>query len=222
MAGEHVSAGRTPPQFGVDEAGRGPVLGSLFVACVSADAAALPAGIDDSKQLTPARREEISADLRADERISLAVVEVTPAEIDDGSLNALTVGAMAETIDSVALDGRSGMVDACDIDAARFGRRVAAETAADVSIAAEHGADESHAIVGAASIVAKVARDDHIAELAAEHGPIGSGYPNDPTTRTFLREYVREHGDLPPFARASWQTSRDVLDAAKQSALAEF
>ena len=208
--------------FGVDEAGRGPVLGSLFVACVSADADALHEGIDDSKRLAPARREALAAELRADERVSVGVVDVTPAEIDDGSLNELTVAAMADAIDSVVLDGRSGVVDACDTDAARFGQRVISETTAEVDIAAEHGADESHDHVGAASIVAKVARDAHIADLAAEYGALGSGYPSDPNTRKFLREYVREHGDLPPFARASWQTSRDVLEAAEQSVLGEF
>jgi ribonuclease HII len=209
-------------RFGVDEAGRGPVLGSLFVACVSAAPAALPAGIDDSKRLAPPRRAALAAGLRADEHVSLAVSEVTPDEIDDGSLNALTVGAMADAIDRAAADGTSGVVDACDTDVERFGRRVAVETATEVDIAAEHGADEVHALVGAASIVAKVARDEHVAELAAEYGPVGSGYPSDPTTREFLREYVREHGDLPPFARASWRTSRDVLEAASQSVLAEF
>ncbi|WP_256685746.1 ribonuclease HII [Halococcus qingdaonensis] len=207
--------------FGVDEAGRGPVLGSLFVACVSADAT-LPDGIDDSKRLAPARREALAAELRADEQVTIAVSEVTPTEIDDGSLNALTAAAMADTIDRATATGESGVVDACDTDAARFGRRVRAETATDVAITAEHGADESHEHVGAASIVAKVARDEHIADLAAEHGAIGSGYPGDSSTRSFLREYVREHGDLPPFARESWKTSRDVLEAADQSALADF
>lgn len=208
--------------FGVDEAGRGPVLGSLFVACVSADAAALPDGTDDSKRLTPARREALAAELRADKRVTIAVSEVTPTEIDDGRLNGLTVAAMADTIDCATAAGESGIVDACDTDAERFGRRVRAETAADVELAAEHGADESHEHVGAASIVAKVVRDEHISDLAAEHGAIGSGYPGDSTTREFLREYVREHGGLPPFARESWKTSRDVLEAANQSALADF
>jgi ribonuclease HII len=208
--------------FGVDEAGRGPVLGSLFVACVSADATALPDGIEDSKRLTPARREELAAELRADERITIAVSEVTPTEIDDGRLNGLTVAAMADAIDRAVPAGESGIVDACDTDAERFGRRVRAETATDVELAAEHGADESHDHVGAASIVAKVARDEHIADLAAELGAIGSGYPGDSTTRSFLREYVRKHGGLPPFARESWKTSRDVLEAADQSVLADF
>jgi ribonuclease HII len=196
----------------------------MFVACVVADSTVLPAAIDDSKRLSPDRRETLAADLRADERVSVAVVEVTPAAIDDSStdMNALTVAAGADAIDRVAEDGLSGVVDACDTDAARFGRRVAAVTDMDIDIKAEHGADEEYPIVGAASIVAKVARDAHVSELADEHGALGSGYPGDSRTREFLREYVGEHGDLPPFARASWRTSQDVLEAAEQSALAEF
>ena len=211
-------------RFGVDEAGRGPVLGSLFVACVRADPAVLPEAIDDSKRLSPARREALAADLQGDDRVSTAVVEVTASEIDDPEtdINALTAAAAAGAIDEVAEDGLAGIVDACDTDAARFGRRVTAATELEVEITAEHGADESHALAGAASIVAKVARDAHIDRLAEEYGSMGSGYPSDPNTREFLREYVREHGDLPPFARASWKTSRDVLDAAAQSTLASF
>lgn len=211
-------------RFGVDEAGRGPVLGSMFVAAVRADPTDLPADVDDSKRLSPARRETLANTLREDDRIALAVEEVTPNEIDDleTDLNALTVAAMANAIDRVASKGGSGVVDACDADAARFGRRVAATTTAMVAIEAEHGADESHQIVGAASVVAKVVRDAHVADLAAEYGSIGSGYPGDPNTRKFLRDYVHEHDALPPFARASWQTSQDVLNAAEQSALAEF
>lgn len=210
-------------EFGVDEAGRGPVLGSMFVACVRADAT-LPDGIDDSKRLSPARREAVATDLRATEGISVAMVEVTPTEIDDAStdMNELTIEAAAEAIDRVVETGCSGMVDACDTDAARFGRRVTETVNMAVEIEAEHGADEAYELVGAASIVAKVARDAHIKELAEEYGSLGSGYPSDPNTRNFLQEYVREHDELPPFARTSWQTSRDVLEAAEQSALAEF
>jgi ribonuclease HII len=196
----------------------------MFVACVRADAAALPAGIDDSKRLSPARREALAADLQTDERVSVAVVEVTSTKIDDSNtdMNALTVEAGAAAIDRIIENGRSGIIDACDTDAARFGRRVTEAANTAVEIEAEHGADEEYPLVGAASIVAKVARDTHVEKLADEYGPLGSGYPSDPNTRRFLREYVRKHGDLPPFARASWQTSRDVLDAAEQSALADF
>lgn len=211
-------------RFGVDEAGRGPVLGSMFVACVRADPTTLPDGIDDSKRLTPPRRESLAAALNADDRISVAVEAVTADEIDDPEtdLNALTIDAAARAIDRVAANGLSGVVDACDTDVARFGRRVAAATSTEASIEARHRADEQYTLVGAASVVAKVARDAHIDDLAAEYGPLGSGYPGDPNTRKFLREYVDEHGVLPPFARASWKTSRDVLAAAEQSSLGAF
>jgi len=134
----------------------------------------------------------------------------------------LTVAAHAEALAEVAADGHSGMVDAGDANATRFGERVASRVAANVRITAEHQADESDPIVGAASIVAKVERDAHVERLAAEHGDVGSGYPSDPTTRTFLREYVDEYGELPSCARTSWSTCDDVLAAAEQSGLDDF
>jgi len=211
--------------FGVDEAGKGPVLGSMFAAAVVVpDPTVLPAGIDDSKHLTPTRREELAAALRADDRVTVGVAEITTGRIDDPEtdMNTLTVLAHAEAIADAGVEGGSGICDAGDTSEKRFARRVTAAVEADVSIRAEHRADETHALVGAASIVAKVERDAHVARLASEFGEVGSGYPSDPTTRTFLASYVESHGDLPGCARASWQTSRDALAAAEQSALDQF
>ncbi|MFB6165241.1 MAG: ribonuclease HII [Haloarculaceae archaeon] len=212
-------------QLGVDEAGKGPVLGSMFAAAVRADPAAIPDGVDDSKKLSPPRREELAARLREDDRVAVGVAEITTERIDDPEtdMNALTVAAHAEALAQVARDGDAGVVDAGDTDAARFGRRVTDGLSVDLELAAEHGADGSYAHVAAASIVAKVERDAHVAALGAGlDADVGSGYPSDPTTREFLREYVREHGALPDCARASWQTSRDALAAAEQSALEDF
>ncbi|MGB9902981.1 MAG: ribonuclease HII, partial [Methanothrix sp.] len=59
------------------------------------------------------------------------------------------------------------------------------------------------------SIIAKVARDRSIRELEAMLGrPLGSGYPSDPATVRFLRDWIAENGDLPPFARKSWSTAQ--------------
>ena len=215
--------------FGVDEAGKGPVLGSMFAACVVVpESGVLPPGIDDSKRLSPARREELDAAIRADERIAVGLAEITPEEIDDPAtdMNSLTVQAHAraieEVIEQVVGPDLLGIVDAGDTSAERFGRRVTEGVSVDVSITAEHGADERHAVVGAASIVAKVARDAHVQTIADCHGEVGSGYPSDSTTRTFLADYVDEHGDLPDCARSSWSTCADVLAAASQSALGDF
>jgi ribonuclease HII len=210
-------------RIGADEAGKGPVLGSMFAAAVRAPPEAIPDGVDDSKRLSPARREALAADLREDDRVEVGVAEIPVRRIDgDEDMNTLTVAAHADAIDAAAADGDAGLCDAGDTSEARFARRVAAACERDVTVRAEHGADDADPLVAAASVVAKVARDAHVAGLADAYGDVGSGYPSDPTTRAFLREYVREHGELPACARASWSTCDDVLAAAAQSALDEF
>ncbi|QSW97929.1 ribonuclease HII [Haloterrigena alkaliphila] len=228
--------------FGVDEAGKGPALGSMFAAAVHCeDPADLPAGIADSKRLEPERREELAAAIRGDDRIRVGVAEIPPARIDDPEtdMNSLAVAAHAEAIegalegldpDALEGDAVSGLCDACDTDAERFARRVSDRCADSVpsslegriEIEARHGADDESPLVGAASIVAKVERDAHVAAIADEYGPVGSGYPSDPNTREFLASYVDEHGDLPPFARASWSTCEDLLAEAQQTGLEQF
>lgn len=209
-------------RFGVDEAGKGPVLGSMFAAAIHCEPAALPDDVGDSKGIAPTRREELAAEIRDIATVGVAEIPVERIDDPETDMNTLTVAAHAEALAEVAADGHSGMVDAGDANATRFGERVASRVAANVRITAEHQADESDPIVGAASIVAKVERDAHVERLAAEHGDVGSGYPSDPTTRTFLREYVDEYGELPSCARTSWSTCDDVLAAAEQSGLDDF
>ncbi|MFC6717151.1 ribonuclease HII [Natrialbaceae archaeon GCM10025810] len=238
--------------FGVDEAGKGPVFGSMFAAAVWLEEPAdLPEGIADSKRLTPSRREALARSLAEDERISTGVAEVTTDRIDDPAtdMNTLAVEAHAEAIEraladadvgsadgggDVSADGGSlegsktpieGLCDACDTDADRFARRVAETCSLEVAVDAEHGADDDSPLVGAASVVAKVERDAHVAAIAeeyADYGDVGSGYPSDPNTRAFLESYVEETGDLPPFARESWSTCAAVLAAAEQRTLEGF
>ncbi|WP_115864822.1 ribonuclease HII [Halorussus litoreus] len=221
--------------FGVDEAGKGPVLGSMFAAAVRvADPATLPAGIDDSKNVAPARRTELAAALREDDRVTVGVAEIPVARIDgDSDMNSLTVAAHAEALSEVVESeecGVEGLVDAGDTSESRFARRVADRASAAVDLTAEHGADEAYAVVGAASVVAKVARDAHVESLAEEYrerygeafGDLGSGYPSDPNTREFLESFVAEFGELPDCARRSWSTCDDVLAAQEQSGLGDF
>ena len=80
-----------------------------------------------------------------------------------------------------------------------------------MEVFAEHRADRNHLVVAAASILAKVERDRSIREIEKNLGlKIGSGYSSDPTTVLFLEEWVKEHGDLPPFARKSWKTAERI------------
>jgi ribonuclease HII len=188
--------------------------------------------VDDSKRIAPPRREELAAAFDADEAVRVGVGVVPVPRIDDPEtdMNGLTVAAQAEAAAAVAEPGDRLVVDAGDVDAERFGRRVReavteAGTGVAVEVIAEHGADESYPVVGAASVVAKVERDERVAALEEEYAdwaPVGSGYPSDPTTREFLRQVVAATGDLPDCARRSWSTCDDVLAAAEQSSLGEF
>jgi ribonuclease HII len=211
-------------QIGADEAGKGPVLGPMVAAAVRAPADAIPTAVDDSKRLAPARREALADRLRSDSAVDVGVAVVTPARIDDPEtdMNSLTVAAQVEAIAAVAADDDALVVDAGDVDADRFGRRVESGVDAAVTVRSEHRADESHDHVAAASIVAKVERDARIEALTDTYGDVGSGYPSDERTRRFLADYVRDHGELPACARTSWSTCDDVLAAAAQSSLSEF
>ena len=213
-------------RVGADEAGKGPVLGPMVAAAVRAEPSVLPGGLADSKRLSPARREELDAALRDDDvRVATAVVPVSRIDDPETDMNTLGVAAQAEALAAVADEGDDAVVDAADVSESRFGRRVTEALAAAgvaVNVTAEHGADDAHAVVSAASVVAKVERDRLVADLEAEYGDVGSGYPSDPTTRAFLADYVAEHGDLPACARRSWSTCEDLLARAEQSALDEF
>jgi ribonuclease HII len=237
--------------LGVDEAGKGPVLGPMVAAAVFADPAALPAGADDSKRIAPSRRESIDAAIRETDAVSVGVAFVEPAEIDrpDTDMNTLTVRGQARAVRAALADRAAGsddragtldepvrvVADAGDTSEARFARRLGEFVAeADpgtgpeppaVDVSAAHGADEDDPVVGAASVVAKVARDARMAAIDAEYPAydgLGSGYPSDPATRDFLRAYAEDHGDVPDCARRSWATCDDVLAAAEQSGLDEF
>ncbi|MFW5938286.1 MAG: ribonuclease HII [Halanaeroarchaeum sp.] len=212
-------------RFGVDEAGKGPVLGSMFAAAVLADPATLPDGVADSKRLSRGRRDELATAIRETPDVAVALAEIPPAVIDDPEtdMNTLTVRAQAEALSQVATDGHRGLLDAGDTDETRFASRVDRRIDADVQITAEHGADDSDVLVAAASIVAKVARDEHVDGLATEYdADLGSGYPSDETTMDFLRGFVDEYGRLPDCARESWSTSQRLLATAEQSGLDQF
>lgn len=208
---------------GVDEAGKGPVLGSMFVVAVAVDEADIEGlGVKDSKHLSSEKRQEIFEEV--EESVPHSVIEVTPQEIDDklrnDTMNDLMVGSHADVLRDLLdeienHDYTTPVHDASDVSEDRFARRVSQEVGVDVR--AEHGADEKYPAVSLASIIAKVKRDSHI-----ESYGVGSGYPSDPKTIQFLQDYVNEKGKLPELARKSWKTSKRVLDEVSQESLEEF
>ncbi len=200
---------------GVDEAGKGSVIGSMFVAGVMIEETSLRRlehmGVRDSKVISPNRRALLA--VRIQKICNYHVHEVTAGQIDElrriMTMNEIVVKAHASVLRTLKPD--RAYIDASDVDAGRFAERVMAESGV-VNVIAEHKADKNHLIVSAASIIAKVARDTWIKELQKGLGlKIGSGYPSDQTTVKFLRSWLLEYRQLPIFARHTWKTAQNVL-----------
>ena len=209
---------------GVDEAGKGAVLGPLVVAAVGcdsdADLAAIP--VRDSKTLTPAARTDLFG--RITTRMTYNVL-VIPAEEIDAKRRLMTMNqlmAIAHAAVISELQPGIAYVDACDVIAPRYGRAVSSHLNFPCRVVAEHHADVTIPVVSAAGIVAKVVRDRLIGELAEEYGEIGSGYPSDRTTIAFLAQYIAGHHRPPPIARTSWETTRQIIGHAEQVDLSMF
>ncbi|MGC8994411.1 MAG: ribonuclease HII [Pyrobaculum sp.] len=171
---------------GVDEAGRGPVVGPLVIAVVAGDGEALRRlGVRDSKKLTPGAREALYREvLRVAECVNYVVVE--PHEVDRyasrGLLNALELDYTARLIKLCPADVY--YVDSPDVDADRYGSGLSFLTGRRV-VALHKG--EKVPQVAAASIVAKVVRDRLLEVVKREVGDFGSGYPSDRRTVEWLR-----------------------------------
>jgi len=212
---------------GIDEAGRGPVIGPMVMACVVVDKRSLPflekLGVKDSKALSPAARSRLSKSI-ARIAVEVRLRVVSPEEIDSAvwgvtarNLNDLEAKVVAELINNLGSAISIVYLDSPDPNPARYAEIVRSYLRVkDVEIVADNKAEEKYVVVATASILAKVKRDAIIKELEATYGPLGSGYPSDPRTREFLVNWVKEHGSLPPIARKSWETSKKILSSLKK------
>jgi ribonuclease HII len=213
--------------LGIDEAGRGSVLGPLVVGgfCCSDDRfpALRKTGVRDSKRLSPRRREEVYGLLPGVGE--LLSVTLLPRRIDQyvarGGLNELELESFATLVRDCRPD--VAYVDACDPNAERFGRRLAVLADTGTRVVSRHKADRDFPIVSAASVVAKVRRDAALAQLRQTAGePIGSGYPSDPETRECVERHARDGGRVPPWMRRSWETVQRVKRARPARTLEGF
>lgn len=211
---------------GVDEAGKGAVLGPMVVAGVACrDLSAVAAlGVRDSKQLTRKRREDLYAQIRSICTTTVAVLSAD--EIDHAreaaTMNLIVARGHASVISALA--PTIAYVDACDVNADRYRETVAAllDPACSCQVIAEHRADSTYPVVAAASIIAKVTRDRFIDALAEECGPIGSGYPSDRYTIEYLSDYIGRHHAPPSCARKSWKTTINLVKMRAQRDICSF
>jgi ribonuclease HII len=214
--------------MGVDEAGRGPVIGPLVVCGAHIDQKALPEiealGLKDSKKLTAKKREAFAVQLK--EMLDYEIIVLTPEAIDarvgsEENLNVLEVNCFADAIRKAK--PAAAYVDACDVNAERFGHNIRQHLDFDIEIVSCHEADDKYPIVMAASILAKVHRDALVREISEMMGEdVGSGYPMDPVTIEFLRSYFKKYKKMPDCARKSWKTTGAIIADCLQARLFQF
>lgn len=216
--------------LGIDEAGRGPVIGSMFIGGFMVEEKDLEKvegfGVKDSKKLSDRKREKIAVELK--ELGGDFLKEITASEIDElrrvMSLNEIEIHGFVDVIERA--DPDKVIVDLPEPDGDRFIRKMKDELPPrfeDVDFIAEHGADDTYPIVSAASIIAKSARENHVENLQKKYGyDFKSGYPHDKPTIKFLETYIEEKGELPPETRESWSTAERIRKEADQSGLGDF
>jgi ribonuclease HII len=170
-------------------------------------------GVKDSKLLSPEKRATLAKQIRK-LVMNCHVMFLSPLEIDrvveTGKrlyrLNRLEAQSMARVITILKPD--VAYVDAADVVANRFGEHISENLDFTLKLVSEHKADLTYPVVSAASIIAKVERDQAIFNLQKKHGDLGCGYPSDSITINFLGNWIRKFGSYPDFVRKSWKTSK--------------
>jgi ribonuclease HII len=181
---------------GVDEAGRGPCAGPLCVAAVILDPARLPAGIDDSKALTEARRFALEPEIKT-AAIAWSVVTITVEEIDTLNILAATMAGMARAVESLTPAAQHALID---------GNRCPKLAIPSTALV---GGDARSLSIAAASILAKTARDRIMIELDSVYPVYGFKKHKGYQAETHL-EALRLHG-ASPVHRRSWATIKDLV-----------
>jgi ribonuclease HII len=205
---------------GVDEAGRGCIIGPLVIAGVAVDQDKLPAlialGVKDSKLLTPKKRTSLYAEITKLTQ-TYRTIKLMPSQVDRAverqrrlrKLNRLEAQTMAQVIQ--ALKPNVVYVDAADVIEQRFKNHIKECLTIKTRVISEHKADVNYPIVSAASIIAKVERDQEIAVLREVYGDFGTGYLTDPKTQLFIKEWLKTNSSYPPCVRKSWKPAKKAL-----------
>lgn len=222
--------------LGLDEAGRGPVLGPMVIALVKATEKDLKKfeelGFRDSKKLNKSKRNGLYNIIMENYEVKTIILEASEIDrmIEKTNLNNIEIGIFSKLINKVLKEEydikKSSVedaycnkkikiyIDACSNDERAFKNKIKSKLILhnkNIEIIAEHGADDKYKIVSAASIIAKVVRDRIIDNYKHIYGEIGSGYPSDRITTDYLKKYAKEHGELPDIARKCWKTSKNIM-----------
>jgi ribonuclease HII len=199
-------------ECGIDEAGRGPLIGPMVMAIVCGDSNELKRiGVADSKKLSPRRREFIYAELACFRQKHIII---SPGEIDtyvrDKKLNIMEETYALQLI-SFLPERLRVYVDSFDVNEARLENKLRAVSGREVIC--KHHADDTYAQVSAASIVAKVIRDREVEKLHDKFGNFGSGYPSDPRTINFVENAIKNNINIDSIVRHEWKTYKNMFNS---------
>ncbi len=201
--------------LGIDEAGRGSVIGPLVVGGVLVKESRIRhlkrAGVKDSKKLTKKSRTVVSRKLKKTtifKTIIIPASEIDTQRTNGTNLNQIETNAMKEIISQLHPD--ECYIDCIDVDEERF-HDIIQESNPNMEVITEHKADETYPVVSAASIIAKTERDKQIAILQKEYGEFGSGYPSDNTTINYLKSI--KDSNYPIIIRKTWKTFQKIANS---------
>jgi ribonuclease HII len=212
--------------LGIDEAGRGPVIGPLIIAGVmihDGKEAELGA-VKDSKLLAHKKRIELNHLIQ--EHSEFKIIEVSPKEIDEAvdpdnksmNLNWLEAHKQAEIINELSPD--VAIIDCPSPNCKKYTEYLSNLLVnKQIKLIVEHKADVNYPVCSAASIIAKVRREEEVEKLKQKYGDIGPGYPANSVTQKFIRENWEKH---PEIFRHSWSTFKNHEKAKGQMKLEGF
>jgi len=217
--------------IGIDDAGRGPLIGSMFLAGVllkiEDEKLLKQEGVNDSKLIAHPKRVHLSG-LIKDVSVKYKIVSASAEQIDHSinskvNLNTLEAIKTAEIINSLVEGQKEGIkviVDCPSVNTVAWKATLFhyLKNPERIELHCEHKADANHVSVSAASILAKVAREDSVSELKKIHGDFGSGYPSDPKTKDFLKKNGEKLKNSGIF-RKSWQTWKSLFPEDQQAVL---
>lgn len=218
-------------KLGIDDAGRGPVIGPMVLAgCLineEAEKEFRKLGVKDSKQLTDKRREFLAEIIR-EKAETFEVIIIHPEEIDGKNaegvkLNEVEAFACARIVNKInqGFGEIKVIIDCPSVNISKWTDFVKTkiENLSNLDISCEHKADRNHIAVSAASILAKSTREKEMSKLREKYGEfIGSGYCSDPLTAKFLADNLRKYNHDGIF-RKSWATWKTAVGKHEQKKL---
>jgi len=219
--------------LGIDDAGRGPLIGPMFLAGVliekKKESLLKSKGVADSKTISHKKRVELS-ELIKETAEGFFIVKAEPEEIDEAinsglNLNTLEAIKTAQIINKLnnEKDNIKVIVDCPSINITAWRNTLLKyiKNSDNLEVVCEHKADANHPSVSSASILAKVAREEAVEQLKKKYGKIGSGYPSDPETKEFLKKHGNSLSNEGIF-RKSWATWKALFPEKKQRTLDGF